>query len=320
MVNDVSGNSTVIQPAPNRAPVRLKLTTDEDGRRCYIDTTTRNISFLQCASDLAKLGIKNNDFMLVIYNRDLIGVDPYDPALSKGMIKAIILECMMNPYYFLREVVRIPEEGGAVGIGGGCPFILHRGNLALVFCFLHNIDVYLLLPRQCFKTMSTLCILLWAYLFGITNAQFNFINKRQPDADDNLKKFNALKDALPVFIQQKYKFVEDTITGDMKIDKGINNVRRIKNPVTNNRIESKPSAISEESADGIGRGNTAPIQWSDETEFTKFMGTIIAASGPAYVRAAETAERLGTYHCRIFTTTPKIFLGGSMVTCERESC
>ena len=108
-------------------------------------------------------------------------------------------------------------------------------------------------------------------------------------------------------MQQKFNFVEDELTGDMKIDKGMDNVRTIRNPVTGNFIQSKPSARSEAAADLIGRGNTAPIQWSDETEFTQYMGTIIAASGPAYVRAAQTAERNGAHHCRMFTTTPKLY-------------
>ena len=288
-------------------PVRLAVEEDEYGHKYYVDTTTKNLSFLQTASDLQKLGIKNNKFMLKIYNRDLVGYNPYDPAISKSMINAVILECMANPYYFLREVCRIPEQGGGVGIGSGSPYVLHRGNLALTFCFLHNIDVYLLLPRQCFKTYSTIAILMWAYLFGITNAQFNFMNMTQPASDANLKKFKGIKDLLPLFMQQKYNFVEDSLTGERKLDKGRDNVRTILNPVTKNWVESKPSARTEEAADTIGRGNTAPIQWSDETEFTPFMGTIIAASGPAYVRAAETAERKNAFHCRIFTTTPKYY-------------
>lgn len=145
-------------------PVKLTLGMDEDGTKYYIDTTTKNISFLQTASDLGKIGVKNNTFFLKIYNRNLVGVDPYDPMLSKGRIADILMECVMNPYYYLREIARIPEQGGAVGTGGGSPFVLHRGNLALTYCVLHNIDAYLLLPRQCFKTHSTIAILEWVYL------------------------------------------------------------------------------------------------------------------------------------------------------------
>lgn len=295
MVNSVNIN-TKVKPS-------LKLGRDENGIKYYIDTTTNNISFLQTASDLHNLGIKNNMFFLRIYDRDLVGVNPYDPGLSKSQIEAILGECFINPYYYLREIARIPEQGGSVGIGAGSPFILHRGNLAAAFCFTHCIDFYLLLPRQCFKTHSVIAILLWSYLFGITNAQFNFMNKGQKDADSNLAKFKGQKAVLPIWMQQKFNFI-DSVDGEKKIVKGTDNIRTIKNPVTGNWIESKPSARTEEAADGIGRGNTAPIQWSDESEFTQYIGTIIMAAGPAYVRAAETANRNNSFHCRIFTTTP----------------
>jgi hypothetical protein len=132
------------------------------------------------------------------------------------------------------------------------------------------------------------------------------------------------KDVLPIWLQQKYAFVEDEVAlGDTpdekKIYKGLDNVRRILNPVTKNTILSKPSARTEAAADGIGRGNSAAIQLYDEVEFTSYIGTILAASGPAYVRSAEVAERNNSYHCRILTTTPKL-LGGPMVTYGREAC
>ena len=289
---------------------KLLMGSDENGTPFYYDTYTSNLSFLQTAADLQKIGIKNNKFFLKLYNRDLLGVDPYSNGLSKNMIAAILMECMMNPYYFLREVSRIPEVGGIIGPGGGSPFILHRGNLAATFCFVNSIDFWLTISRQCFKTHSIIADLLWAYLFGTTYSQFNFMNKKQSDSDANLKKFKQHKLLLPNWMQQKYNFIEDSknaIDSVGKIVKGVDNVRTIENPVTGNIIESKPSATSIEAADSIGRGNTSPIQWSDESEFTKFIGTIIQASGPAYVRAAEIAERNNSVHCRIFSSTPKPF-------------
>lgn len=289
--------------------VKLKMGTDEYGIPFYYDTTTSNTSFLQTASDLHKLGIKNNMFFLKIYNRDLVGKNPYDPNLSVGMMKAMLMECAMNPFYYWREVARIPEEGGAIGPGSGSPFILHRGNLAAMFCFVNSIDFYLLLPRQCYKTHSVLSIIGWTYLLGTTNSTFNFSNKLQKDADANLKKFKSHKDVLPIWLQQRYSYIESEASlgnteAERKLFKGLDNVRLIQNPVNKNVIESKPSARTEETADGIGRGNSAPIQYYDEVEFTSFIGTIIQASGPAYVRSAETAERNNAIHCRIFTTTP----------------
>ena len=134
-------------------PIRLKMGTDAIGN-FYYDTSTSNTSFLQTAKDLHTLGIKDYMFFLKLYNRDLVGVDPYDPNISKGMIKAVITECVINPYYFWREVARIPEPGGSVGPGAGSKFILHRANLAAIWCFLHSIDFYEVIPRQCYKTHS----------------------------------------------------------------------------------------------------------------------------------------------------------------------
>ena len=301
-----------------KKPVKLATAVDEYGTRYYIDTTTKNISFLQTAADLKKVGVKNNLFMLKIYNRDLVGVDPYDPNLSKGQISAIMMECMINPYYYLREVARIPEQGGSVGVGSGSHFILHRGNLAMTFCFLHCIDCYLLLSRQCYKTHSTIALFEWAYLFGTTNSQFNFLNKSQGDSDANLSKFKAHKSVLPIWMQQNYNFVESD--GEMKIKKGMDNVRTIKNPVTGNWIESKPSARTEEAADGIGRGNTSAFIWFDEFEFINYISVIMAASGPAYVRAAEIANKNKALHCRVITTTPKHITGRLYGDIEKEAC
>ena len=41
---------------------------------------------------------------------------------------------------FIREVIRIPAQGGEVG--GGVPYLLTRANLALNFCFIMNYNIY----------------------------------------------------------------------------------------------------------------------------------------------------------------------------------
>ena len=99
------------------------------------DTNTKNQSFLDMHYFLKSIGIQNNAFFLAIYDTDLIGVDPRDPKLNVMMKKKIFLECQRNFWYFIREVVRIPDQGGTVG--GGVPYKLHRGNLALNYCFVN---------------------------------------------------------------------------------------------------------------------------------------------------------------------------------------
>ena len=55
----------------------------------------------------------------------------------------------------------------------------------------------------------------------------------------------------------------------------------MQNDINGNRVVTKPSARTLESAENVGRGNTSPIQLFDEVEFTSFIGVIMKASGPA---------------------------------------
>lgn len=264
------------------------------------DVTTTNISFIQTAKDLSCLGVTNNKFFLKLYDPKLIGVDPFAPVVSQENIKRITIECVRNPWYFLREISRIPEQGSAQGPGTGSKFILHRGNLAAIYCFLLNINFYMTIPRQTGKTQSVLAILLWTYMFGTTNSEMAFINKSQEDANNNLARLKAQKELLPVYMQQTFTF-ED---GEPKSNRGKDNVKTIQNPLNGNKIVAKPSARTKESAENIGRGNTSPIQYFDEVEFTPYVSRIISSSGPAYVQAAENALKNHAPYCRIFTTTP----------------
>ena len=241
------------------------------------DVYTKNLSFIQTSKDLEALGVKNNKFFLKLYDKELLGVDPYSDALTQEQIKRIIIECVRNPWYYLRELARIPAQGGTLGPGGGDPFILHRANLAATYCFLHNINHYMVIPRQCGKTQSEIAILAWVYLFGTTNSEIAFINKTQKDANDNLTRLKQQKDLLPLYLQQKFKLVN----GELKANQGKDNVQTIENALNMNRIVTKPSAKTVEAAENIGRGNTSPIQFYDEVEFTTHIGYILKAAGPA---------------------------------------
>ena len=102
-------------------------------------------------------------------------------------------------------------------------------------------------------------------------------------------------------MQQTFTF-ED---GEPKSNRGKDNVKTIQNPLNGNKIVAKPSARTKESAENIGRGNTSPIQYFDEVEFTSHIGYIIGASGPAFVQASKNAYRNHAPYCRVFITTPK---------------
>ena len=60
------------------------------------DCKTRNQSFLDMHYFLRNKGLVNNKFFLVLYDSDLLGVDPRDPRLNIFMKRKILAECMRN--------------------------------------------------------------------------------------------------------------------------------------------------------------------------------------------------------------------------------
>jgi len=108
-------------------------------RRVYYQMSTTNQSFLDIHYYLRDTAVKNNKFMLILLDPDLAGVNPHDPRLNTLMQQKICRECINNYWYFLREVIRIPDSGG---VGGGAKYKLSRGNLALNFCMSLNLNVF----------------------------------------------------------------------------------------------------------------------------------------------------------------------------------
>ena len=117
-------------------------------KKKFYDFKTKNKSFLELYQDLYKLGVKNNKFFLRLYDTDLQGVDPYSPVLPKETQIKIFIECLINPWYWLREVLRIPVDGLPIEVGGGVQYAIDRNNAACWYLFLNVIDHYQSKPRQ----------------------------------------------------------------------------------------------------------------------------------------------------------------------------
>lgn len=77
--------------------------------KVYFDVKTKNKSFIKVAKELKDNDIRSYMFPLMIYDKGLIGVDPYDPDLSPGLKSRIVIECKRNMWYFIREVARVTE-------------------------------------------------------------------------------------------------------------------------------------------------------------------------------------------------------------------
>ena len=261
----------------------------------YYHMSTTNKSFLEMHQYLQDMGIRNNKFMLVLLDPDLARIDPYDPNLSTVYKTKVLKECLFNPWYFFREVVRIPDSGQNNGI----KFELTRGNMALLFCLMMNINTYLEMPRQTGKTMSSLCWYLYLFNFGTANAEMSFLNKKMEDSTNNLATMRAVRELLPSYLKMDQAFAPD----GTKI-RGKSNVQSMQHPVNNNRIRTVPSARNKVAAASLMRGRTTPIIYIDEYGFIPYNSIIYTNMVPAFNTASNNAKRNGTPYGMLITSTP----------------
>lgn len=263
----------------------------------YYQTSTTNQSFMDMHFQLKQKGLVNNRFFLALYDRDLIGVDPRDPRLPQYMKAKVLNECAHNYWYFIREVIRIPDQGGAAN--SGVRYKLHRGNLALSFCLLNNWNIFLELPRQHGKTMAALCWYLWVFNFRTTNSEIMFMNKKHDDSKMNLQRLKTLRAALPTYLQFTNQYGKD----GTKL-RASNTLETITHIINNNKITTKPSARSKTIANNLGRGCTMPMHWYDEYAFIAYNKIIYQAATPAYKTASENAKKNHAPYGILITTTP----------------
>lgn len=263
----------------------------------YMQYETTNSSFIEMHRYLKAIGIQNNNFFLVLYDKGLAGVDPRDPNLTYDMKMRVFRECCANYWYFIREVVRIPVSGAG---GTGVRYSMHRGNLAMNFLFTLNYSMYIILPRQNFKTDSTLVRYLWVFNFGASYTLMGFFHKDHSGSKSNLKRLKELRDMLPSYLQMSAE--TNTKTGQkLKVP---NTVIALGHKINGNNIVTYPSARSEDQADKLGRGATVAVLYYDEFAFMPYNETVYAAAGPAYSQASTNAKKFNSPYGICITTTP----------------
>lgn len=251
-------------------------------------TNTNNLSFIKMYHILKKKGVRNNKFFLRLYDATLKNVDPLnEKSLTRNQKNRILAEIKRNPYYFLREILRIDAGAGTVR------FELNLGVLAMSYCIFNSVDSITIMLRQRGKTVCAVACLMWIYFFGTKNAQMAFGNKSKNDSVNNLKRFKTFTELLPEYIKEAILHPKD-----------VDNIESVNSKLTNNSIFIFQPSMNEEMAEKDARGRTVPLWWSDETAFHKFIEITMKSAGPAIRRISLEAEKNKKPHCRIITTTP----------------
>ena len=250
------------------------------------DYDTPNTSFKRMVSLYNKMGVKNCLWPLALYNSSLKGVDPHDPDLTEDQKLAIGMECQYNFWYFIREVVRIPPVAGPKPI----PYKANRGNLALSWVFMNNIDVANIQPRQTGKSVSTDCIMVWVLYIGASNTTISMLTKDHTLRTKNVERLKKIRDFLPGYLLN--------IT-----NRDSDNQTDLTCKAKDNTYLTGVGQTSESAANNLGRGLTSPVQHIDEGPFIRFIGTTIPAALASGTAAREEAKQFNRPYGNIFTTT-----------------
>lgn len=209
--------------------------------------STTNKSFLELASKYRLMGVENYDFLLALYNPILEHLDPYSKNLTTDQKTMIRVECIVNPWYFFREVCRIKPMAGTTPN----KYRANRGNIALTWCWFNRVITYNIQPRQTGKSVGSDSIDEYILVLGADNTEIDLFTKNDDLRRRNIKRLKGMMDLLPGYI-------------DRRTAKDVDNGEEISVIAKKNVYKTIVPQASKKAADMVGRGNTGTIIKIDE--------------------------------------------------------
>jgi len=251
-----------------------------------VDYNTSNKSFLKLVALYKRMGVDNCEFILALLQPELSGIDPYDPDLSKEIKFKIAMECKYNPWYYWREVCRIPPVAGNKPV----PFRANRGNIALFWSFFNHVDFGLLQPRQTGKSVSTDTLMTGLMNIWAENTTINLITKDNKLRASNIERLKMMRDLLPDYI-----YWANPLDAD--------NTELMTNIKLNNRYKTAVGRNDRVGADKLGRGLTVPIMHFDELSYINLIEISMPVALSSGSAARDEARDADQPYGNIFTTT-----------------
>lgn len=251
---------------------------------------TRNHSFVKVAYQFKELGVENFAFHLALYDKSLEDVDPHDPTLEPEVIAKVVIECKRNPWYFFREVARVPEQGGEPVM-----FVANRANIAQIWLAMLDTSQLDIIPRQNGKTITALELVgMYTYIF---TAKFDvgLMTKDTRLLHENIARIKDLRDCLPPYFHKKGNSFNN------------NNMETISYyPDEKKRVEVRTWVANAERkrADGHGRGGTFVLIVVDEFAHCVNIKHSMNSMIPACSTSFQNARKNGMPCSIILITTP----------------
>lgn len=251
-----------------------------------VDTQTTNTSFLNMAAKYREAGVANWGMILALQNPNLQGVDPHDETLDVDTKIEVNLEAAQNIWYFLREVFYVPSKAGKDPIR----YRANRGNIAIAWLCMNNIDFIHTQPRQTGKSVGMDAINIWLLFLRLESSEISLITKDNGLRVKNIERLKDMRDLLP-----PYMVVQDR--------KDKNNSEVITYLAKANEYRTSVAQSSEGGARKVGRGNTTPIFQIDEAPFIENIEITLASALPGGTEAKATARERGEPYFTAITTT-----------------
>lgn len=236
---------------------------------------------------LKSMEIENNTFFLQLYDESLIDINPLDEDnLSDEQKLRVHIEITKNPWYYFREIVKIPMTDTKLD------FELHRGTLAILWSLLNDLKSYIILPRQCYKSYTVCVFYSWLIYWGAKNFHTAFFAQNNFLVTQNLSRVKDVRETLPKYL-------------NMKSNNDTDNSRTLiyNNKEFKNSITIRAPGMNEDAANNVGRGQSTMGQWWDEFPFIPFVWVQYGAAIPAFSTVSEKAEKNGSHNHIIITTT-----------------
>ena len=251
-----------------------------------LHSSTTNRSWVKLAHVYREMGIKNYGFHLALHNPKLEAIDPHDENISEQDIVAIVLECKENPWYFFREVLRVPTPGSPVNNR----IRANRFNVAAWWLFFNHITTLCICPRQTGKSLAMESLDVYILAVGGVSTEIHLLTK---DDDLRLKTIVKLKEmleGLPPYLILRSK--DDTY-----------NTEKLSIHRLGNVYHTSVAQHSIKSANNVGRGLTVAIHRIDEFAFIKNIEVSLPALLASASAARDSAEANGSFYGNMFATT-----------------
>lgn len=251
-----------------------------------VDSSTQNKSFLHLALVFREMGIRNHMFLLALLNPALKGRSPRDENLTLHEMSQMTFESRDNPWYYFREVARVPAQSGSPE----GPFLANRANISLFWCFFNHCWFILIQPRQTGKSFSTdnLMVLLLNVICRKTS--INLLTKDDILRRANIERIKDIMDAMPRFM-------------NMRTSADANNGEEITIQRLGNKYKTHLPQMSAKRALIVGRGLTTAVTHLDEPPFQPNISISLPASLGGTGAAQDAAKAAGAPYGTIMTTT-----------------